>query len=262
VSGQHPPKTGGFTMNEQKIWDKRAEVFDRLEWARNEEFINFFINECNTRSNSIFLDVGCGTGIITRKLMAKASKVIGIDISSKMIQKAIAQTNSEQLSEIGYVLMDAQSMGLKTESIALVSIRMALHHIKDVVKALTEVHRILVKNGKVVICEGVPPDHRVRERYEQIFALKEERHTFSEAELINLLYKVGFRNIVLKPFFMEQVSLVNWLKNSAVSDKTAKQILKLHLEADDYFKRVYNMKVLENDTLIDWKFIVLTAEKL
>jgi hypothetical protein len=107
----------------------------------------------------------------------------------------------------------------------------------------------------------VPPDHLTRARYEEIFALKEERHTFSEADLINLFDHAGFEDILVKPFFMRQVSLNNWLANGALAPPVIDEIRRLHVEADDHFKRVYRLNERDGDVFMDWKFIFIRGRR-
>ena len=99
------------------------------------------------------------------------------------------------------------------------------------------------------------------ERWEKIFALKEDRHTFSEAELINLFDEAGYDDITVKPVFMRQVSLNNWLENSALPEENIREIRRLHLEADDHFKHVYRLREADGDVFMDWKFIFIKGFK-
>ena len=139
--------------------------------------------------------------------------------------------------------------------------RMVFHHVADCDQGLAEVHRVLKPGGILVLCEGVPPDHVTRPRYEQIFEIKEERHTFSEAELINMFDRVRFEKILLAPYFMRQVSLNNWLSNGALDQQAINEIRRLHLEADLYFKSIYNLVERDGDIFMDWKFVILRGQK-
>ena len=249
-------------MNISDIWVNRALVYNNLDWVNKRDFLNFFIELCKPRSDFVALDVGCGTGIVTRELSLKVKKVIGIDLSMDMIKRAIQNgERGDPNLKPEYIYGDARCMIFPDSNFDLVTARMSFHHIDNVTKAMEEVYRVLKEGGRFILCEGVPPDHKTRQRYEEIFALKEKRHTFSEAELINMFHWVGFKNIILAPFFMKQVSLVNWLKNSAIEDGVAQRILELHLTSDEHFKRVYRMAVNDNDILIDWKFVIVRGEK-
>ena len=248
-------------MNSNEIWSKRATVFDKLEWVHTVAFLDLLIDSCGAREDFIALDIGSGTGIISTKLAPLVNRVTGIDISREMIDEAVRKSQDNPHANLSYIQMDAQQMNFPDDTFDLITARMVFHHIDDVEKAMKASYRVLKKGGRLVLCEGVPPDHRTRKRYEEIFTLKEKRHTFSEAELINLFHHTGFSHITLRPFFMSQVSLVNWLKNSSVEDEVAQQILELHLTADEHFKRVYRMSVNDNDIYIDWKFVIVVGEK-
>lgn len=236
-------------------WPKRSLVYNNLNWVKDRDFLNFFILHCNPKPHFTALDIGCGTGIIGKGLSPLVKRVIAVDISPDMLKKATTEPNLE------YTYGDAQCLQFPDNSFDLVTMRMALHHIEDTGKAVSEAYRVLKKRGRFVLCEGVPPDAKTRPRYEQIFALKEKRHTFLEGELVDALSRAGFKNIQLKLHFMPQVSLLNWLKNSAVDEKTMGKILKMHLNAGKHFKDIYRLNTSEGDIFIDWKFALVSGKK-
>ena len=251
-----------MTIDIGDMWAKRSLVYNNLDWVKKIGFLNSLTELCEPQSDFVALDVGCGTGIVTRELSSRVRKAIGIDLSMDMISQAVKNDESADPNlKPRYIYGDAQCMSFRDCTFDLVTARMSFHHIDNVAKAMEEVYRVLKAGGRFVLCEGVPPDHKTRQRYEEIFALKEKRHTFSEAELINMFQWAGFENIVLAPFFMKQVSLVSWLKESAVEDGVAQKILELHLTSDEHFQRVYRMSVVDNDIFIDWKFAIVRGDR-
>ena len=56
------------------------------------------------------LDIGCGTGLTTREAARAAApgRVLGVDVSSRMLERARQLTGAEQLDNVQYVLADAQ----------------------------------------------------------------------------------------------------------------------------------------------------------
>jgi hypothetical protein len=65
----------------------------------------------------------------------------------------------------------------------------------------------------------------------------------------------------MREYIMEQVSMSNWLSNSGLPDDICEKIVKLHLEADEHFKKVYNMRVTPEDIYFDWKFVFIAGTK-
>ena len=248
-----------WLQNQRDTWDKRAEDYGSLEWARKQDFIHSFIGFGCPDKDWRVLDVGTGPGIVAAALSPFVGEVIGLDISEKMI--AQAKEIHRDRPNISFCLGDVEEMDFSNNSFDLVMARMVFHHVANCDQGLSEVLRVLKPGGLLVLCEGVPPDHVTRARYEEIFRHKEERHTFSEAELINMFDQCGFEDILLSPYFMRQVSLNNWLANGALEQRAIDEIRRLHVEAEPYFKHVYNLNERDNDVFMDWKFALVRGQK-
>jgi ubiquinone/menaquinone biosynthesis C-methylase UbiE len=242
----------------EEIWDHRSKTYDKLYWVQNSQFLKQFIDICSLNKSLDVLDIGSGTGKISQTIAPFVNSVTGIDISDKMIENA---NNQNQFDNVCYVKMNVEATDFPSDKFDLVTARMVFHHVKNLKKGFQECYRVLKKGGQMVVSEGVPPDYEVKEQYAKIFEFKEDRHIFYESDLINLMHDVGFRDIQLRPFYMEQVSLNNWLKNANLPQDICKYILQLHLEADEHFKKVYRMKVTEDDIYIDWKFATVAGIK-
>jgi len=143
-----------------------------------------------------------------------------------------------------------------------VTARMVFHHITDrTQKAMDECFRILKNGGKMVLSEGVPPTPEVKEDYTRIFKLKEERLTFLEEDLVNMMKKSGFKNIKVLIHIMKNFSVYNWLENSGLTKEKQNKIFEMHVTGSDTFKKAYNMKIVNGDCLINVKNLILVGEK-
>ena len=240
-------------LREQKdLWEKRTDSYENLDWVQKEDFLEFMVDLCEPESHWTALDAGSGPGGVAAVIEPRVAHVHGIDLTKSMVD--LANKKFAGNDKLTFVQGNVEEMDFDDNTFELVTARMVFHHVDDCIKGLSEILRVLKPGGRLVLCEGVPPDHRTRERYEQIFALKEKRHTFSEAELINMFDNAGFSNITLTPYFMRQVSLNNWLTNAAISQEAIDEIRRLHVEADDYFKRIYRILDVNDDVFMDWKF--------
>ncbi len=75
-----------------KLFDKYAEDFDhhllrQLEY-RAPELIAEAIERAGVKSAAEVIDLGCGTGLCGLKVRAMAGRMVGVDLSPKMIEKA------------------------------------------------------------------------------------------------------------------------------------------------------------------------------
>jgi len=96
------------------------------------------------------LDLSCGEGHNTRILAKKRARVIGVDFSQKMIMLARQREKEDRLGIKYYVSDSADLKEFENERFDIVTCSMALMDIERYEDALSEVARVLKKNGKFV----------------------------------------------------------------------------------------------------------------
>jgi ubiquinone/menaquinone biosynthesis C-methylase UbiE len=101
------------------------------------------IAEAGVGPGDTVLDLGCGTGILTRSLAGRGLEVIGLDPHEDMLSQARGASPRE---EIDYRRGDAEATGLPDRSVALVTVAQAFHWF-DLDAALDELHRVLRPGG-------------------------------------------------------------------------------------------------------------------
>ena len=99
------------------------------------------------------LDLGCGIGVFSKDLSLKASKVMGIDISSKCIEYAKKHNNA---SNINYICMDINEIGKIEDKFDIIFSDMVFNYIEDYDKLLTNIYNLLNNNGIVVFSQVHP----------------------------------------------------------------------------------------------------------
>ena len=99
----------------------------------------------------VCLEPGCGTGILSNKLKDKASRLILVDQSRRML-KAAEQTlvhHDGTEFRVGYM----EHLPLADEEVDTVVLSMALHHSADPSRVIQEVYRVLRPGGVFVIAD-------------------------------------------------------------------------------------------------------------
>ena len=97
-------------------------------------------------AKGLILDNGCGTGTLMEFL--PTNDIVGFDISSGMLNKAKKRMNI-------FVRGDSQRLPFKDETFNIIVCRALLHHLPDTKEGVTEMQRVLKKNGEVVILEPI-----------------------------------------------------------------------------------------------------------
>ncbi len=109
----------------------------------------YFIN--SEREDSLYLDIGCGTGNYTSTLNKKGLNFIGIDPSDEMLNKAKRKNTS-----VTWKKGSAENIYLNSDTVDGVLVSLTIHHWKDLDKGFEEINRVLKKQSKIVLFTTLP----------------------------------------------------------------------------------------------------------
>lgn len=133
-------------MNEDKF-NNLADIYEKYRPSYPEEYIKYIIKKCNLNEESIVADIGAGTGILTRQLLANNLKVVGVEPNLDMIRVLKKLETNKNFKAIEG---SAEHTNLKENSIDLIVVAQAFHWF-DKQNFKEECKRILKTNGKVWI---------------------------------------------------------------------------------------------------------------
>ncbi len=94
------------------------------------------------------VDLGCGYGWFCRWARGQgADSVLGLDVSEKMLERAIASTSDPAVT---YARADLEKVDLPEAAFDLAYSSLAFHYIEDLAGLLEKVHRALVPGGNLI----------------------------------------------------------------------------------------------------------------
>jgi len=100
------------------------------------------------------LDLGCGFGEHCRKFIDYgAQKVVGIDISEKMLEIAKTENSSERIT---YIHMPMEEIGRLDEKFDAVISSLALHYVEDFEGVVRNVYKLLYSGGYFIFSQEHP----------------------------------------------------------------------------------------------------------
>lgn len=147
------------------------------------------------------LDVGCGTGELALKLSAKSQsiEIDGLDLSDKMIDEAKKKSEN---SGIQFKTGSACSLPYADETFDVVTCAHSFHHYKDQKKAVSEMHRVLKVNGRLMLMDGSRDTFFGKFLFGFIIKkLEKEIYHSPAGELKALFHRSGFYKVVQKIHF-------------------------------------------------------------
>ncbi|MFG3436115.1 class I SAM-dependent methyltransferase [Nonomuraea sp. NPDC047897] len=179
----------GSTINHPRAYDvlaslafagRRREVFTRLAALSG------------ARPGDRVLDVGCGTGYLTRvlaPLIGPAGQVVGVDPAPSMVEHARRRAPAN----CSYAVGVGQALDLADESFDVVVTSLAVHHMPEGERgaAVREMFRVLRPGGRLLVVEFRRPANRWAAGL--LGALAGPAHRHSPRDLLgDLVPRAGF----------------------------------------------------------------------
>ncbi len=136
----------------KRAYNKNSEYYHNGLKSEDKNFWHKYIDKPSMTSflkkevkGKSVLDLGCGSGIYTKKLASFGAKIVGSDLSSGLIEIARRENPS-----IKFYIEDAKKTQFKKSSFDVVSSSLMIHYFKELPPLFKEVNRILKKNGLFV----------------------------------------------------------------------------------------------------------------
>lgn len=150
------------------------------------------VKELNLLTDSIIVDIGCGTGSALRYASNRVThgSLIGIDPLSRMIEIAKEQTaNHDAHDRIMFYEGSAENLPVKDNSSDFVFAFDSFDHWDDHAQGLKEVRRVLKPNGQFIVVKdgGLPDGSEAKKAFKDAmrqggFTIEEEKD-FKESDV-------------------------------------------------------------------------------
>jgi ubiquinone/menaquinone biosynthesis C-methylase UbiE len=134
-----------------------SDAYERFMGRWSRRLAPMFASFADVRDARAVLDVGSGTGALTRAVAgaAPSASVVGVDPSAAYVAQAQAQTPD---SRVRFVIGDAQALEFGDASFDRVVSLLALNFVPDPVRAVREMMRVTRPGGIVAVAVWDYPD--------------------------------------------------------------------------------------------------------
>lgn len=133
-------------------------------------------------------DLGCGSGHLTALLAPFVGRVVGVDASSSMLERAKARVSGQTNVELR--AGDLEALPLDEDQLNAAVISLVLHHAPDPRRAIGEAMRVLKAGGRLVIVDLLPHDRaEYREHMGHVWL------GFSQSQVSEWMTGAGFSRV-------------------------------------------------------------------
>jgi len=145
-----------------RLFDLWSEIYD-IGWVQQLAYRpvhDAVLDALRQRPRSAILDLGCGTGLFTRRIREELrdTRVVGCDFSSGMLQRA-----SRAHTEVEWVRGNALELPFTEECFDTVISTEAFHWFAHPREAIAQIHRALAPGGQLLLAFINPPSPLVSE---------------------------------------------------------------------------------------------------
>lgn len=143
------------------------------------------------------LEIGCGLGIYTKYLSKNASRLVALDIQEEYLSKV--KKIYLKKNNVSFVQADAQMLPFLNSTFAMVVCTQVLEHVKNDLKVIEEISRVLKNNGRFILSVPVPPSPVEDNSFDLYDSHMREGYYFEDIERI--LKNKNFKIVIHKYYF-------------------------------------------------------------
>ena len=140
-------------MNQEEvksIYGKYSSVYDKVFAHIFAPRIKIGIEQSNIRSGDKVIEVGVGTGI-SLPLYPRDCKIVGVDLTRKMLDKAQEKKDRHQLHNVELLEMDAENLTFEDDTFDHSLAAFVITVVPNPEKMVKEMKRVTKKNGNILI---------------------------------------------------------------------------------------------------------------
>ncbi|MDE6664455.1 MAG: class I SAM-dependent methyltransferase [Lachnospiraceae bacterium] len=174
-------------------------VLDNKKYAgiiKDDNHLSILLDLVNDGNYNKILDIGTGAGYLAFPLAEQfpTASVCGIDIADVIVEKNNAAVKEKCFPNLSFQAFDGIKYPFSIESVDLIVTRYAFHHFPDVVNAIQQMNKILVKGGKVLVSDPMRNESDDNRIIDSFMRVKKDGHIqfYSSDELDELFADNGF----------------------------------------------------------------------
>lgn len=183
---------------EEKVWDRFSRVYDRIikkDEAAYRVMVDKMVESIGQEEK--VLEIATGTGVLALPLSKKISDMVAIDFSEKMIETAKKKAEKMNVENVKFEVQDACSLSFYDNVFDVVIISNALHIMPNPESVLSEIKRVLKKDGRLIAPTFIHKRNKRAWFFSKLTAIFGFKtcHVWDQSTYCQFLAENGFDNI-------------------------------------------------------------------
>ncbi len=199
-------------MDVSEFFGKNAEKYAKSESHAKGEDLSILISNLPLKKRMSALDIAAGTGFTSIALADYVSVVAVFDKTIEMLEEAKKLFESNGKNNAVFVKGDVSDMPFLDQTFDIVTCRRAAHHFHNKIQFLTEVKRVLRKDGYFGLVDMVSPENDDMDIFNNLERFRDHSHASAGTAKFwkGAVEGMGMR-VVFAEVYPETVSFEKWL---------------------------------------------------
>jgi ubiquinone/menaquinone biosynthesis C-methylase UbiE len=153
-----------FRKASKNVWNKMAQGWDsnrEYMWETSKPVGEWLVRKLAPMDGQTLLELAAGvgdTGFVAARLMGTEGRLISTDFSPSMVEGARRRADELDITNAEFHVMDAENMGLDTDSVDGVLCRWGYMLMSDPAVAFKETRRVLKPGGRLCFSVFAGPE--------------------------------------------------------------------------------------------------------
>jgi len=245
-------------------WKRKAPLFEKVKWVTDDSLLNSVISEIPKEKNLKILEIGIGTGVLSKaiKKLYPSFSIIGIDLSPSMLSYIKKEDNI--IVRTG----DAHRLAFMGETFDVVIMRGVLPYLKDASQVFKEAFRVLRNGGIFILCEEMVQKEEFFKSWKKIMVddLYYKSNAYKREEIENLFSEAQFLIVDKKAITLKNYSFNNYLLT--YNEHESYSMKRRYYDAPKEYKNYINLNAEDirsgqpyGDIFVDINFSIFKAKK-
>ncbi len=249
--------------NQEQLWDEKAIEFNKniskSKASKVDGLISLLKGRNIINSSSEILDIGCGPGRHSMEFAKESQSVIGLDISSKMLEFAIKNNKDDNFSKTSYIKanwadLDLMEFGWEKRFDFIFSSMCPAVDVKEALEKMSKASK-----GYCMVSRMIKRQDNISDEIMNKFNIDNSKDPHNSREtlwaFLNMIWLMGYNPEIA---YLESKDTFKLTKEESIS-RHISRFSKHNLEKEikDFFNNIkdemISYKTYSNSALLYWK---------
>jgi len=259
--------TASPARSAKEQFDRQAPHYDTQWNTWSEETLTWLLGSAAPRPTDFVLDVATGTGFTALAFAPHVETVIGLDVSSGMLEGARRQAGERRIANAVFQEGAAEALPFPA-MFDIVTCRIAPHHFLDIQKFLAEAARVLKPGGRLALVDTTVPDDapEAADWQNEVEAVRDPSHVrnYTPGEWQAMTEAAGLTVTECGSGGGGiTIPLSDWIVKAGCTPEQAAEVRRRFAEAPESARAAFQIVTpLDGETVFTWQRVALKAVKV